>query len=110
MTASVTKRRSTDVPVRWRAALVVMLLAVAGGLLWYTTTEPTSLLPTEDQVYAEMMARFHPDERGRITLEIWERGGGTRVTFNAFDFNGNGVLELAEFKAMVGTVAPRPVL
>ena len=87
-----------------------MLLAFAGGLLWYTTSRPANLLPTEDQVYAEMMARFHPDERGRITLEIWERGGGARVTFNAFDFNGNGVLELAEFKAMVSTVAPRPVL
>lgn len=98
-------------PVLRRVVFLLFAAAIAGTslLTWQRHHEPHfSNLPDEDGVYRELMARIDTDHDGRISRQEWEANGGRKSVFDAYDFNHDGFLDLAEFKAMFVEVDPKP--
>lgn len=86
--------------------LIVIVAATLGGW-WYVRTHRDNV-PTDDAVFAEIIARVDTDHDGLISASEWTAYGGNADVFNAYDFNGDGYLDVHEFEALFTSVDPRP--
>lgn len=92
------------------ALLIVGLLVGASlGTWWHARSLPPPIL-TEDAVFAEFVSRVDTDHDGRISVAEWKAFGGKPNVFAAYDFNGDGYLDVREVKAMFYSLDPKPGL
>lgn len=88
---------------RW--TVVVLLLgigaAAAGASAWRASAPPS----VRDVVKAAMVP-FDPDGSGRISLKEWARYHAHDKLFQAYDFDGDGTLDVDEFEALIAGTNP----
>jgi hypothetical protein len=83
-----------------KVALAALFLALAAGAGWWIFTARLDASP-DDPVYRGALARVDADGDGCISRAEWTRYCPDDArTFEAYDFNGDGRIDLSEFKAM----------
>lgn len=90
---------------KWLVMILAVLVVAAGFMLWMSRRE----VPDNEAVFAAIVNRVDTDHDGRISREEWKRYGGNDAVFNAYDFNGDGFLDVSEFQASFYGTDPKPL-
>lgn len=98
------EERDNRVRVKWLVTILAVLVVAASVALWYTRRD----VPDTEAVFAAIVNRVDTDHDGRISRDEWKRYGGTEAVFAAYDFNGDGFLDVAEFEASFFGTDPKP--
>lgn len=87
---------------RWLLLAFTLVVAFI-AFMW---THHRHTYRTAEDVFRETMDRIDANHDGRISREEWARYSDDSRLFQAYDFNGDGYLDVVEFTAMFSGTDP----